>query len=98
MGAVYYIGNDYYTSETKLVKYSDKYLSDRQVLFTGLEINTVAGKTELGYDSYCGLFYATDAADRLYSFDTSGNVTAIDVLGDGIDLNGLAIVPADNNG
>ncbi len=31
-------GNDYYSSETKLVKYSHKHLSDRQVLFTGLAI------------------------------------------------------------
>ena len=93
-GAVYYIGNDYYTSETKLVKYSDKYLTDRQVLVTGLGVNTVAGKTELSYDSSRELFYVTDAADRLYAFTVDGTVTPIDVLGDNIDINGLAIAPA----
>ncbi len=96
-GAVYYIGNDYYTSRTKLVKMADKYLSDREVLVDGLNVNTVAGKTEMSYDTYRSLFYVTDAADRLYSFDMAGNVTPVDTLGDGIDLNGLAIVPPANN-
>ena len=48
----------------------------------------------MDYDSYRDLFYVTDAGGRLYSFDLEGNVTVIDTLPTGYDMNGLAIVPA----
>ena len=118
-GAVYVLGNDYYTSVPQLIKYSDKYLSDRQVYVKGFDLNVVAGATDLAYDAGSGLFYVTDAGHNIYSFDLNQRyvtgqktyyhdtvwdyltrdvysvpVVSVDMLGDGIDLNGLAIVPA----
>ena len=93
-GAVYTIGNALYTSSTMLAKYSSADMNDRQVLLNGIDVNTVAGKSEVSYDSSRNLIYMTDAADRLYSVSLDGTVTPIDMVGDGIDVNGLAIVPA----
>lgn len=93
-GYVYYLGNDFYTSQTKLVRVDATTMANRTVVINNLAVNTVAGKTEMDYDSYRNLFYVTDAAGRLYSFDLAGNVISIDTLPDGYDMNGLAIVPA----
>ncbi len=93
-GAVYTVGNDYYSSEPKLIKYSDKYLSDRTVLLENFDITLVDGSTDFSYDASTELFYLTDAGHNIYSMDMAGNVEAVDMLGDGIDINGLAIVPA----
>ncbi len=93
-GAVYTIGNALYTSSTILAKYSSADMNDRQVLLNGIDVNTVAGKSEVSYDSSRNLIYMTDAADRLYSVTFDGTITPIDTVGDGIDVNGLAIVPA----
>ena len=49
---------------------------------------------EMDYDPTTGLFYVTDSAHRLYSFDETGAITLIDTVGGGLDLNGLTIVPA----
>ena len=65
-----------------------------EVVISNLAVNTNAYKSEMAYDSSRELFYVTDAANRLYSFDLQGNVTSIDTLGDGIDINGLGIAPA----
>lgn len=64
------------------------------MVISNLAVNTNAYKSEMAYDSSRELFYVTDAANRLYSFDLQGNVTSIDTLGDGIDINGLGIAPA----
>lgn len=90
-GMVYYLGNDSYSGGVKLIRV-DQYLSNRQVLVTGLGINVVKGKSEMAYDALTDLIYVTDGGNRLYTTDFSGNVTQVDILGDGIDLNGLAIV------
>lgn len=91
---VYYLGNDLYTSTTKVFCFDANTMTNRTLVVDDLQVNTVAGKTEMDYDSYRGLFYVTDAGGRLYSFDLEGNVTAIDTLPVGYDMNGLAIVPA----
>ncbi len=65
-----------------------------EIVLSGLPVSTDSMASELDYDSSKELFYVTDAANRLYSFDWDGNVTLIDTLGDGLDFNGLAIVPA----
>ena len=49
---------------------------------------------EMDYDPTTGLFYVTDSAHRLYSFDETGAITLIDTVGGGLDLNGLTIAPA----
>lgn len=87
-GMVYYLGNNYGNKLYSL----DSYLRTRTEL-ASVAVNTVAGKSEMAYDSLNGLFYVTDAGNRLYSFDEKGNVTMIDILGDGLDINGLAIAP-----
>lgn len=94
-GAVYTVGNDFYTSAPKLMKYSDKYLDDRQVLFADFGISLVDGATDFSYDASSELFYLTDAGHNIYSMDMEGNVESVDILGSGIDLNGLAIFPAE---
>ena len=48
----------------------------------------------MDYDPTTGLFYVTDSAHRLYSFDETGAITLIDTVGGGLDLNGLTIAPA----
>ena len=93
-GAVYTVGNDYYSAVPKMMKYSDKYLSDRTVVNADLGVGLVAGVTDFSYDSSTGLFYIADAGNTLYTVDMDGNVAAVDILGDGIDFNGLAIKPA----
>ena len=92
-GAVYTFGNDYYSSEPKMMKYSDKYLDDRQVMLEGFEVSLVDGATDISYDASTELFYLTDAGHNIYTMDMDGNVEAVDILGSGIDMNGLAIFP-----
>ena len=94
-GAVYTFGNDYYTSASKMMKYDSKYLDNRQVLLEGFGISLVAGSTDVSYDASADLFYLTDAGHNIYTMDWSGTVEAVDILGTGIDMNGLAIVPAE---
>ncbi|MBQ7231097.1 MAG: S8 family serine peptidase [Oscillospiraceae bacterium] len=93
-GALYTIGNDYYTSAPKLMKYSDKYLDDRQVLVNDFGISLVDGATDFSYDASTELFYLTDAGHNIYTMDIAGNVESVDLLGNGIDIYGLAIFPA----
>ena len=92
-GAVYTFGNDFYSSEPQVMKYSDLYLSDRTVILEGFDMSFVPGSTDIAYEPVSELFYMTDAGHNIFSLDMSGNVTAIDILGDGIDLHGLAIDP-----
>lgn len=97
-GSVYTYGTDFYSNQVMLVKYSDKYLSERAVVKQGLSLTSIPGKTDMAYDASTGLFYLADAANVLYTMDTNGeNITTVDVLGDGIDINGLVIVPASEN-
>ena len=93
-GAVYSFGNDYYSSAPKMMKYSSKYLDDRQVILEGFNASLVDGATDISYDASTELFYLTDAGHNIYTMDMEGNVEAVDILGNGIDLNGLAIFPA----
>ena len=94
-GSVYTVGNDYYSSIPQMMKYSNKYLDDRQVILSGFEVSLVDGATDFSYDSSTELFYFADAGHNIYSMDMDGNVEAVDILGSGIDLNGLAIFPAE---
>jgi hypothetical protein len=93
-GAVYTIGNHLYNSTTQMMKYSDKYLGDRSVILENFDISLVDGATDFSYDPSTDLFYVTDAGHNIYTLDWDGNVVAVDILGSGIDINGLAIVPA----
>ena len=93
-GAVYTVGNEYYNAIPQMMKYSDKYLSDRNVILSGFDLSLVDGATDFSYDPASGLFYFTDAGHNIYTMDMDGNVDAVDILGGGIDMNGLAIIPA----
>ena len=93
-GAVYTIGSDNYSAVTHLMRYSDKYLSDRTVLLRDFDLSLVSGATDFSYDASVDLFYITDAGHTLYTMDWDGNVESVDILGEGIDMNGLAIFPA----
>jgi len=90
-GAIYTFGNDYYSSAPKMVRYSDKYLSDRTVMLEGFPMNFVQGATDIAWDGVTKQFYMTDAGHNIFAMDMQGNVEEIGILGDGIDLNGLAI-------
>ena len=92
-GAVYTFGNDYYSSVPQMMRYSDKYLSDRTVVLSDLGISLVPGSTDVAYEPASGLFYFADAGHLIHTMDMEGNVTVVDVLGDGLDLYGLAIKP-----
>ena len=92
-GALYGVGNDYYSSEPTMMRYSDKYLSDRTIVAQGFDASLVAGATDFTYDPASDLFYLTDAGHTIYTMDRDGNIETVDILGDGIDINGFAIVP-----
>ena len=92
LGKGYYYGCNLYKITTDEVTHA--LTGTPEVVISNLAVNTNAYKSEMAYDSSRELFYVTDAANRLYSFDLQGNVTSIDTLGDGIDINGLGIAPA----
>jgi hypothetical protein len=94
-GGVYTIGNDYYNAIPQMMYYPDKYLGERSVILSGFDISLVDGATDFSYDASSDLFYLTDAGNNIYTMDWDGNVQSVDILGGGIDLNGLAIVPAE---
>ena len=93
-GEIYTIGNDHYNSVSQLMKYPDKYLGTREIVLRDFDLSLVDGCTDFSYDSSTDLFYVTDAGHNIYTMDRDGNVEAVDILGEGIDLNGLAIFPA----
>jgi uncharacterized repeat protein (TIGR02543 family) len=97
-GAVYTFGNDYYSSAPKMMRYSDMYLSDRTVVMEGFNMSFVAGATDIAYDGMREVFYMTDAGHNIYALDMMGNVEEIGILGDGLDLNGLAVDYTDPTG
>jgi hypothetical protein len=93
-GAVYTIGTDLYNSVPMLVKYTNKYLNERSVVLSGFDVSVVDGATDFSYDPSSDLFYLADAGHNIYTMDWDGNVESVDILGNGIDINGFAIVPA----
>ena len=90
-GNVYFVGNDW---GTVTLGKTDKYMSSWENLAHDIDLSIVPGKTEMDYDASLGLFYITDAASNLYTLAMDGTVERVDILGDGIDINGIAIVPA----
>ena len=90
-GAIYTFGNEYYNSIPQMMRYSDKYLSDRAVVLSGFDMSLVDGATDIAWDGLTKQFYMTDAGHNIFAMDMQGNVEEIGILGDGIDLNGLAI-------
>ena len=92
-GAVYTFGNEYYDAIPQMMKYSDMYLNDRTVVLTGFDASLVSGATDVAYDPVSGLFYLSDPGHTIYAMDMNGNVVAVDILGDGLDINGFAIDP-----
>lgn len=98
-GSVYFLGKGYYGCNLYRIALdaTTGVMSSPELVISDLAVSTDSKATELAYDSSRDVFYVTDAADRLYSFDWKGNVTLIDSLGDGLDINGLAIaVPAED--
>ena len=93
-GTVYTFGNEYYDSTPQVMKYTDfYYFSDREVILSGFDAALVPGATDVSYHTGSGKFYFSDPGHTIYSLDMEGNVAAVDILGDGIDINGLAIDP-----
>lgn len=95
-GNVYTIGTSYYDSSVIVRRYDAYYLSNATAIVNGVAVNVVAGATDMAYDAGSGLFYLTDAGNIIYTMDMDGNVEMVDILGDGIDMNGLTIIPAVN--
>ena len=93
-GAIYTFGNDYYTSKAKMMRYTDTYyFSDRTVVLEGYDMTLVPQATDVAYDPVAGLFYFSNPGHTIYAMDMEGNVVTVDILGDGIDLWGMAIDP-----
>lgn len=90
-GAVYVVGTDLYNSTPLLVKYSDKYLSDRTVVKRGVNVNIKDGVTEMDYDASGNKFYLTDGLNRIYAMDMEGNTGLVDTMDQ--EIRGLAIDP-----
>ena len=85
------VGTDLYNSTPLLVKYSDKYLSDRTVVKRGRECEHQGRRTEMNYDASGKKFYLTDGLNRIYAMDMEGNTGLVDFHGSG--ESGLAIDP-----
>lgn len=86
-GKVYFLGS---SNGATLYSVDDELKNLTKV--RDVAVNTVSGECEMDYDEITQKFYLTDAGDRLYSFEENGDtVTLIDMLGDGIDINGLAV-------
>ena len=92
-GAVYTFGTEYYNSYPQMNKYTDKYLIERTVIMTDVEVPLVPYATDVTYDAGSGLFYFADPGHTIYAMDMEGNTVAVDILGDGIDMCGFAIDP-----
>ena len=85
-GMVYFMVSD---NSARLYRADDKL---KNVAFVrAVDVNTAAGESEMDYDGRSGKFYLTDAGDRIFRFDESGAIEQMDVLGDGLSMNGLAI-------
>lgn len=95
-GAVYTLGAGYWTTELTLNKFADYKLKNPEVVVRNIQVAAVEKQTEFSYHD--GLFYVTSANHMIYTLDMDGKVTPVDLLGDGIDLNGLAIVPGKGTG
>lgn len=96
---VYFVGSD---NTSVLFKTDDKFTRVEKIGNIG--VNTVRDKCEIEYDKSVDRFYITDASDKLYTFDVNGteeskiqNLKTIDILADGLDINGLCIIPAESN-
>ncbi len=93
-GVLYTFGNDQYSAEPRMVKYTDTYnFSDRTVVKENLDLILVEHASDIAYDAGSGLFYATDPGHTIYAMDMEGNVATVDILGDGLDMYGLTIDP-----
>ena len=92
-GAIYLAATSWeLVPQPQLIRYSDKYLSDRTVVAEGFDINIGKEVTEMDYDASTGLLYLTDGMNRIYSIKPDGTeATLIDTLKGGIELRGLAI-------
>lgn len=90
-GKVYFLMGD---NGATLYKTDDVFSEIEKV--RDVAVNTVSGRCEFAYDSENEKFYLTDAGDRLYSFeeDSESPVVAIDIVGKGWDINGMAINPS----
>ena len=87
-GMVYFLANN---NKNKLYRMDDHFKN--LTLVREIAVNTVSGKSEMAYNSKTGTFYLTDATDKLYSFKETGDITPIDILADGVDINGITIKP-----
>lgn len=91
-GYAYFLGRGWY--DTMLMRV-DVDFRNVEVITSNLGVNVTSQVCEMDYDPASDLFYVTDAADRLYTFRPDGTgVTVVDVVGDALDINGLAIRPA----
>ncbi len=91
-GKAYFLAGS--TTGNKLFSIDDTLTVDSITYIRDVNVNTATGKNELAYDSNMQKFYLTDTADRLYSFtESDSDVTLIDILDNGWDINGLAILP-----
>lgn len=71
---------------------ADKALNGSELIGV-VDIDAVAGKTEMSFDPASGLLYVTDANDGLHTIDpVTCECMPVDVLGNGVDMNGLTIV------
>lgn len=93
-GNVYTIGTDLYNGKAIVRRYDAYYLSNPTVIVDDADVNVVAGATDMAYDASSGLFYLTDAGHIIYSMDMDGNIEMVDILGEGYDIYGLTIAPA----
>ena len=95
-GDVYYTGTNMSATATIFAKY-DRYFNERTLITSDLGLGTMAGKTEMAYDSTAGKLYITDVTDSLYTMDvpTGESETVVlepvDKLGNGLHFSGLAI-------
>ncbi len=96
---VYCVGTNMSATATVMVKF-DMTLNHRTVLTRNLDLTTMAGKTEMAYDSAIDKLYITDVTDSLYTMNVPADENAeivlepVDKMGDNLVFSGLAIKAA----
>lgn len=96
---IYCVGTNMSATATVMVKF-DMSLNHRTVITRDLGLTTMAGKSEMAYDSSINKFYISDVTDSLYTMDVPTDegaeikFTPVDKLGGNLVFSGLAIKAA----
>lgn len=97
-GYAYFLGRGY--NGTVLYRVNQEMRANEvEIVASDIDLVVENRVNEMVWDETNGCFYVTDSSDLIYKLvvdETAGThtLTKIDTVGDGIDINGLTIIPA----